>query len=43
MWKKNLSWADLSSVSMSDAVRAALVKKLLAAGLPEYAQIVKGK
>jgi hypothetical protein len=43
MWKKNLSWADLSSVSMSDAVRAALVKKLLAAGLPDYAQIVKGK
>ena len=43
MWKKNLSWADLASVSMPDAVRAALVKKLLDAGMPEYAKIVEGK
>ena len=37
------SWADLASVSMPDAVRAALVKKLLDAGMPEYAKIVEGK
>lgn len=43
MWKKNLSWADLASITIPSAVRAALVKKLLDAGMPEYAKIVKGE
>jgi hypothetical protein len=41
MWKKSLSWSDLASISLPSAVRAALVKKLTDAGLPEYAKIVK--
>jgi hypothetical protein len=41
MWKKNLSWSDLAGINLPPAVRAALIKKLTDAGLPEYAKIVK--
>ncbi len=43
MFKKNLSWADLSSISMPAAIREKLIERLMTEGLTDLADIVAGK
>jgi DNA polymerase III epsilon subunit-like protein/ADP-ribose pyrophosphatase YjhB (NUDIX family) len=43
MFKKNLSWADLSSISMPAAIREKLIERLMSEGLTDLADIVSGK
>jgi hypothetical protein len=41
MFKKNLSWADVFSISMPSEIRAQLVEKLLNEGQEDLANLVK--
>jgi hypothetical protein len=43
MFKKNLSWADLSSISMPTAIREKLIERLMSEGKTDLADIVAGK
>jgi DNA polymerase III epsilon subunit-like protein/8-oxo-dGTP pyrophosphatase MutT (NUDIX family) len=43
MFKKNLSWADINTISMPSEIRKQLVEKLTAAGEIELADMVAGK
>lgn len=41
MFKKNLSWADVFSISMPSEIRAQLVEKLLSEGQDDLANLIK--
>lgn len=43
MFKKNLSWADISSISMPAPIREKLIERLMTEGLTDLADIVSGK
>jgi DNA polymerase III epsilon subunit-like protein len=43
MFKKNLSWADVNTISMPSEIRKQLIEKLTAAGETELADMVAGK
>lgn len=43
MFKKNLSWADISSMSMPAAIREKLIERLMTEGLTDLADMVAGK
>lgn len=43
MFKKNLSWADVNSISMPAEIRKQLIERLMTEGLTDLADVVAGK